>query len=337
MSAYSDVPHLNRFCSYSKIGNPLGKVISYTKSWRALLAYCLEEKIDIVHIQWCVFSPVDWKYHQLLRKHGIRIVVTIHDLLPFNKKFYDPYYHRKIYAHADKVINQAHVNQETLLRDYGVSPDRLVYIPHGHYMDYAEPATREESRAYLKLPEDRPVILFFGQIKKVKGVGVLIRAMRQVVQAHPDVLCLIAGKVWHDDFSKYQALIDSLGLQEFIRTDIRFIDDDEIKYYFNAADMVALPYLQIYQSGVVLLAYAYETPVVATTEGELVMVVRDKETGLLVPSGDETALAEALNWYLDHPQEAAAFAHAGKKDLSVRLSWDRIARDIAEIYAQCSR
>ena len=70
VSAYSDVPHLNRFCSYSKIGNPLGKVISYTKSWRALLAYCLEEKIDIVHIQWCVFSPVDWKYHQLLCQPG---------------------------------------------------------------------------------------------------------------------------------------------------------------------------------------------------------------------------------------------------------------------------
>ena len=150
---------------------------------------------------------------------------------------------------------------------------------------------------------------------------------------HPDALCLIAGKVWHDDFSEYQKLIDEFGLQENIRADIRFIADEEIKYYFNAADIVALPYLQIYQSGVVLLAYAYEKPVVATTEGEFLTVVKNGETGLLVPANNAVKFAEALDWYLNHPDKAHRFACEGKKDISERLSWDTIAKSLKETYA----
>ncbi|MGN0435174.1 MAG: glycosyltransferase family 4 protein, partial [Wujia sp.] len=204
--------------------------------------------------------------------------------------------------------------------------------PHGHYMEYAESATREESRRKLFIPEDKKVILFFGQIKKVKGVDVLIKAMKMVSDKHKDVLCIIAGKVWKDDYSVYQHMIDELDINDYVRSDIRFIDDAEIKYYFNAADIVALPYLQIYQSGVVLLAYAYEKPLVATTEGEFLTVVKDKETGLLVPAGDDKKLAEAINWYLDNPEKAVEYGKNGKEDISVRLSWDTIADNLSFVY-----
>ncbi|MBQ4283002.1 MAG: glycosyltransferase family 4 protein, partial [Lachnospira sp.] len=113
---------------------------------------------------------------------------------------------------------------------------------------------------------------------------------------------------------------------------IRYIGDDEIKYFFNAADIVAMPYREIYQSGVVLLSYAYRKPVVATTEGEFVNVVKDKETGLLVPSEDEEAFAKGLNWYLDNPEKINEFGQAGYEDLSVRLSWTNIAKDIVSLY-----
>ena len=199
-------------------------------------------------------------------------------------------------------------------------------------MEYADKATKSESINYLKLPSNRPIILFFGQIKKVKGVGVLITAMKDVVKKFPNALCLIAGKVWHDDFSEYQKLIDEYELNDNIRTDIRYIEDDEIKYYFNAADIVALPYLQIYQSGVVLLAYAYEKPIVATTEGEFLTVVKDKETGLLVQSNNAKQLADAIIWYLENPDKAEHFSKVGKIDVGKRLSWDNIAEEVVKAY-----
>ena len=332
VSAYDDITYLNIFGCYSKLSNPVKKVLSYKKSWDKIVDYCLKEDVDVVHVQWYIFSPLDWNYHKKLRNHGIKVVTTIHDLLPFDKKFYDFYFHKKIYAHSDKVISQARMNETELIDKYNVKKEKIVYIPHGHYMEYADKATKAESLEYLKLPTNRPIILFFGQIKKVKGVGVLITAMKDVVKKFPNALCLIAGKVWHDDFSEYQKLIDEYRLNDNIRTDIRYISDYEIKYYFNASDIVALPYLQIYQSGVVLLAYAYEKPIVATTEGEFLTVVKDKETGLLVQSNNAKQLADAIIWYLENPDKAEHFSKVGKIDVGKRLSWDNIAEEVVKAY-----
>ena len=325
-------PYLNFFYSYSKENGLLNKVKSYNRSWERVYSYCVANNIDVVHVQWYIFSPLDYYYHKKLRKHGIKVVTTIHDLIPFNKKFYDFHYHKKIYSNADHVITQAKMNIDILVKDFGVKAEKISYIPHGHYMEYAYKSTLEESRKYLNIPMDKKVILFFGQIKKVKGVDVLIKALPQVIEKHKDIICVIAGKVWKDNFEIYDDLISQLHVGDYIKKEIRFINDDEIKYFFNAADIVALPYLQIYQSGVVLLSYAYEKPVVATTEGEFLNVIKDKETGLLVKAGDCNAYGEALNWYLDNPEEIGEFGKAGHDDLVVRLSWETIAKSIRKIY-----
>ncbi len=331
VSSYN-TPFLSLFYSYSKVNGLVKKVISYKKSWDRVYKYCIENEVDVVHVQWYIFSPLDYHYHKKLRKKGIKVITTIHDLLPFNKKFYDFHYHKKIYTHANHVITQAEMNIATLVSDFGVKKENISYIPHGHYMEYAEIATREESREYLGISPNKKVILFFGQIKKVKGVDVLINALPEVVEKHDDVVCVIAGKVWKDDFQIYDDMIKDLGLENHIMKHIRFIDDSEIKYFFNACDVVALPYRQIYQSGVVLLAYAYEKPVVATTEGEFLNVIKDKETGLLVESENAKAYAVALNWYLDNPEKAKQFGLLGKEDLSKRLSWQSISKDVCKVY-----
>lgn len=332
VSDYRNVPFLPLFHSYSEKRSLFSKVISYRDSWIQVLDYCVNNKINIVHVQWYIFSPLDYYYHKKLQKNGIRIVSTIHDLLPFNKKFYDYHYHKKIYRNADSIISQAENNRTHLVDEYGVKDNKINYIPHGHYMDFAEPVTKADSRNYLGIEEDRQVVLFFGQIKKVKGVDILIKAMRAVADSHPNVLCIIAGKVWKDDFSVYSSLIKELKLTNNFRNDIKFIPDEEIKYYFNASDIVALPYRQIYQSGVVLLAYAYEKPVVATNTGEFTNVIIHNKTGLLVKVDDTDSLSEALNWYLDNPEKAQKYAADGKKYIMDKLSWEKISSSIIDIY-----
>lgn len=332
VTSYSDIPYCRLFEAYSSISNPIKKVLSYRRSLKKIISYCKENKVKIVHVQWYIFSPLDYWFHNKLRELGIKVVTTIHDLLPFNAKFYDFHFHKKIYQKSDMVVTQTTVNEEPLRSRFGVAANKIVYIPHGHYMDFVENATMEESRRFLGIPNDKKVILFFGQIKKVKGVDVLIKAMRLVADKYQDAYCIIAGKVWKDEFEIYQKLIDDLDLNNCVRTDIKYIPDEDIKYYFNAADIVALPYRQIYQSGVVLLACAYEKPIIATTEGEFLNVIKDKETGLLVASNDHIALAEAVIWYLKNPENADKYAKACKQDLSVRLSWDTIAEQIKKIY-----
>lgn len=331
VSAYS-VPFLDIFESYSKKSGVINKIKSYYKSFIRLEKYCVDNQINVLHVQWYIFSPLDYYFHKRFRKKNIKVVTTIHDLLPFNKKFYDLYFHKRIYRSSDKIINQARLNEDKLINEFGVSKDKIVYIPHGHYMEYAEEVSKIESREYLKIEKEKKVILFFGQIKKVKGIDVLIESLKQVTNIHKDVICVIAGKVWKDDFTVYDKMIQENGLQDNVKKFIRYIDDEEIKYFFNAADIVALPYRQIYQSGVVLLAYAYEKPVVATREGEFITVVKDNETGKLIDSGNKNQLAEAINWYLDNPDKAIQYGKEGKKDLLVRLSWSTIAGKVVDVY-----
>ncbi|MGN0436364.1 MAG: glycosyltransferase family 4 protein, partial [Wujia sp.] len=132
VSSYSDVKYINIFGSYSKEKDPVNKVLSYRKSWNRILDYCKKENIEIVHVQWYLFSPLDWVYHKKLRKMGLKVVTTIHDLLPFNRKFYDYHFHKKIYSNSDMVINQARMNKDTLIKDFGVRDEKITYIPHGH-------------------------------------------------------------------------------------------------------------------------------------------------------------------------------------------------------------
>nr|WP_300324906.1 glycosyltransferase family 4 protein [uncultured Anaerostipes sp.] len=332
VSAYSGTDYLPIFERYSKKANPAQKILSYYRSWKKVFTYCAKHKVDVVHTQWYIFSPIDWMFQYKLQKEGIKVVVTVHDLLPFNKKFYDYYFHKKIYLNADMVIAQSKANEAALSAKFGVSKERVRYIPHGHYMEYAEFVDIDEAKEKLNINKNRRIVLFFGQIKKVKGVDILIKAMSHVKSRHPEALCVIAGKVWKDNFSTYAELIKERKLSDSIRTDIRFIDDNEIKYYFGAAEIVVLPYRQIYQSGVVLLGAAYKKPIVATNEGEFPYVIKDKKTGLLVDSENEKQLGKAINWYLDHPKEAVEHANACWNDLNERLSWDTIAKKISDVY-----
>lgn len=326
------IPFLGFFDSYSEKKILLSKVICYNNGYKKLTAYCKKNKIDVLHVQWYIFSPLDYLYLKKIKKNGTKIIVTIHDLLPFNKKIYDFFFHKKIYHMADEVISQNTSNIPLLKKEFGMNEMRIHYIPHGHFMQFAEFVPQEVAREHLRISTNKKVILFFGQIKKVKGLDILIRAMAQVKEKHVDAVCVIAGKVWKDDFSFYQKIIDELKLNDCIRTDIQYIPDEELKYYFCAADMVALPYRKIYQSGVVLLGYAYEKPIIATKEGEFVNIIKDKETGILVDSENVDALADSICWYLDHPNEANRIAIQGKKYIADTLSWNKIAHQIVELY-----
>jgi D-inositol-3-phosphate glycosyltransferase len=177
------------------------------------------------------------------------------------------------------------------------------------------------------------VILFFGQIKKVKGLDHLIRAFRAVLQEHPDSVLLIAGQVWKDDFSHYARLIASLGLEENVLPRIEHIPDEDVAAYFQSADVVALPYRKVYQSGVLLMACSYGRPIVATSVGGMKEVIEDGVSGYLVPPGDEEGLAEAIARLLSDKEKAEAMGRIARRRAEEDFSWERVALRTKEIYA----
>ncbi|MBO4788802.1 MAG: glycosyltransferase family 4 protein [Lachnospiraceae bacterium] len=325
----------NLFNTDEKNVGKVKKLLNYISSYRAIYKELKSGDYDIIHTQWLIFSPVDYFFlHKIVKKCKVKLIVTIHDILPFNQKFYDFRYHKKIYKLADRVIVQAENNVQRFRELFPEMAGKETMIPHGHFLDYAEPLEMKEARNHLDIREEALVFLFFGQIKKVKGVGVLLEAFSKMCRDYPDALLVIAGSVWKDDFSQYQEIIDRTGISGQVRTDIRYIPDEEVKYYYSACDCCALPYLDVYQSGVIQLCYAYRKPVVATAIGAFKEVVLDGESGFLCEPDNAEDLAAVMRKAIEKKDCFEQMGSRGYDYIAQKFSWERIADRVNSLYSE---
>lgn len=323
----------NLFITDEKGIGKIKKLINYITSYKTIVKALRNDQYDVVHTQWLIFSPVDYYYIRKIKKLGIKLVVTIHDILPFNQKFYDFRYHKKIYELADNIIVQADNNIKRFDELFPEMAGKETMIPHGHFLDYADRISCNEARKHLNIQTNKIVLLFFGQIKKVKGVGDLLNAFLKVYKKNPDILLIIAGSVWKDDFSSYQEIIDSNpDMRNQIKTDIRYIPDEEVKYYYSAADCCILPYKDVYQSGVIQLAYAYGKPVIATSIGAFKEVVIDNKTGFLCEPNNPDDLAKTIERAITNQDRFTEMGILGTDVIKNKYSWQKIAESVIEVY-----
>jgi len=159
--------------------------------------------------------------------------------------------------------------------------------------DIARPAGRAEARSRLGLPPGAAVALFFGFVRPYKGLDHLIDALPAAAALVPDLRLVVAGEFWQPA-ADFLARAAAVGMADRVRIDDRYIPNEEVGVYFDAADVLVMPYVEATQSAVATLAAAFGLPAIATRVGGLPEVVIDGETGLVVPPGDPAALAEAL-------------------------------------------
>jgi len=306
----------------------------YGRALRHLAAQAAAESVHIAHLHYFLLEPADLVFLRCLRRQRVSIVITAHDVIPFHARFHTRTLFRQLYGLADALIVHTEQSRRELLAQFQLDPARVAVIPHGHYLPYTGEAliARQEARARLGLDLEQPVLLFFGQIKQVKGLDTLLCALPAVLAVHPQALLLIAGQVWKDDWGRYQALIDELALAAHVRARIAYIPDEDVAAYYRAADVVVLPYRRIYQSGVLLMAWSYARPVVASSIGGLAEEVWHGETGLLVPADDPAALAGALSELLADRSRAEAMGAAGRRLVEQKFAWDKIAARTADLY-----
>ena len=216
-----------------------------------------------------------------------------------------------------------------------VDPDLVRLAPHPVY-DYGDPdrarPTPAAAREALDLPPGARVLLFFGFIKPYKGLKHLIDAAPRLRERYgPDgVRVLVVGDVYGDR-RPYLEQIEQGGAADIIRFHADYVPDEEVERWFVASDLVVLPYVSATQSGIVQIAWNYDKPVVTTRVGGLPEVVRDGETGFLVPPGDADALADArIRFFDENHGPAMARAVATEK---VGYSWENQARVIEDLVA----
>ena len=330
---YCQCKCINKFLTSRKDIGKVKKLFNYIQTYQFILKKLVSENFDVIHVQWFQFSPVDYFFLNKIKKHGIKIVVSVHDILPFNERKYDLPYHKKIYSLCDQIIVQAETNIKRFDELFPEDSLKVTFIPHGHFLDFADIHEKNESRLHLEIPEEKTVLLFFGQIKKVKGVGVLLEAFGKLVQKRDDLFLVVAGSVWKDDFGPYQAIIDKYKLtKKQLRTDIRFIPDGEVGYYYSACDLAMMPYLDVYQSGVIQLTYAYGKPAVATAIAPFMEIIEDGVTGFICEPNNIDSLTNAIERALEDKILFEQMGEAGKEKIAKKYSWTDRAKKITELY-----
>jgi len=195
-------------------------------------------------------------------------------------------------------------------------PTFLVPQPPGR--GFGEPIDQEEAKRRLGLSGN--TLLFFGLIRRYKGLPCLLDAMPLVLQ-QVDCTLLVVGE-FYDGKDRCLQLINELGLASKVRIIDRFIPDDEVGLYFSAADLVVLPYESATQSAIVPIAYAFKRPVVATAVGGLPEAVCDGETGFLVEPRNPAALAKAIIRFYEEDMAGTFRRHILQQQ---HLSWGELA------------
>ena len=313
------------------------KGLRYAAATLRMLAAVRRGGFDIVHWQhFNVLPPLETFTARALGPLRRRLVMTVHDIDTWEAvKGGSPAFLRRTYGAAARLIVHHRANAPELARRFAIAPERIRVVPHGSYDGFVtSPVDRAAARRLLGQPAAAPLVLFFGEMRREKNLDGLVRAMAEVRRRVPAARLLAAGKLRHLDPAPLLAEIARLGLRDTVDFRPVFVDDGHVDAYFAAADVVALPYREITQSGVVFQAMTAGRPVVATDAGALGQTVRESGCGVVVPPGDEAALADALADLLGDPERAARLGAAGRDAAATTYSWQRCARDTWTVYEE---
>lgn len=249
---------------------------------------------DIVITQYWMtfFGPAFGSIHKSL-KSDVKRLAILHNVIPHEKRFFDAPANRFFLKQNDGFVVMSDVVMNDLL---SIKPDaKYLRIDHPTYNQFGRVMAKEEALKSLELPEGKKFLLFFGFIRKYKGLDLLLEALHLLDEEYH---VIVAGEVY-GSFEEYQTIIDQYKLQERVHMFTEYISDEEVKIYFSAADVCMLPYKSATQSGITAIAHHFEMPIIATDVGGLKESIEHESTGLIVDRAEGSEIAEAISSFFN--------------------------------------
>lgn len=197
---------------------------------------------------------------------GVKLVWTLHNILPHDTTMLPVhrFCQRFLARRCEWVRVFAHSSVAKAAEELKIPEEKFCVVPEGSYTEvYPNVISREEARQRLKIPSQTRVFLYIGLIKPYKGILELIRAFNQL--GREDSTLIIAGKIMDNGYGDQirKELTSRVVLHD------RFVPAPELQYYFNAADVVVLPFRRIENSGSVIMAMGFRKPIICPAEGVL--------------------------------------------------------------------
>jgi len=299
LTIHSVINSINPF-NWIKIGNRLRK-----------------EKADIIIVRfWLPFmGPALGTILRRVRKNKHTKIICIADnVIPHEKRIGDKLFTKYFLKSCDAFITMSEKVKPAIL------------VSHPLYDNFGEIISKEEARERLSLNQEEKIILFFGFIRKYKGLDLLLEAMAEERIKKSDIKLLVAGE-YYEDAKTYNEQIEKLGIKNQLILKTDFIPDSEVKYYLCAADAVIQPYRNATQSGVTPLAYHFEKPMVVTNVGGLPFLVPHEKVGLVVEPNAKDIADGILKFY----QLGEQFFIPHLRNEKQKYSWSNLVKAIQSL------
>lgn len=300
-------------------------------NWLSVGAELKKAKPDLVVVRfWLPFMgpALGTILRRLKSNKHTRVVAITDNVIPHEKRPGDKAFTRYFLSACDGFITMSEKVMDDLRSFEPRKPAQQVL--HPLYDTFGEPIPKEEAKNFLGLAGEPRLMLFFGFIRKYKGLDILLRALKELKQSTTDPAklpkLLIAGE-FYEDGSVYEALIDELQIRDRVILRTQFISDQEVKYYLCAADVVIQPYRNATQSGVTPLAYHFEKPMIVTNVGGLPSLVPHMKVGL-VAKPEPSSLADAMERFYELGED---FFIAHLRSEKQRYSWAKLTEAILQL------
>ena len=288
----------------ASLAKKASRVLAYY--WR-LIAYASSCRPKIFHILWN--NKLQYFDRTLLTMYyklrGKKLVFTAHNVNAGKRDDNDSVMNRLTlrvqYRLFDHIFTHTEKMKAELLQEFGVRPAAVTVIrfPVNSVFPDTE-LTPAQAKKKLGLGGSEKVILFFGAIRPYKGLEYLVEAFHRLVAKAPEYRLILAAEPKKGSEEYLRDILEKInrgGHRDKVIQRLEFIPDEETELYYKAADVLALPYKEIFQSGVLFVGYTFGLPVVASDVGSFRGDILEGKTGFLCKPCDAADLARALATY----------------------------------------
>jgi len=292
--------------------------------------------LKVVHFHVYHFAGREYLNFYFFKRKGFKIVATIHDVENFENfgEKVDTSKYSKFEKVIDHVIVHSDYAKNSVKKYFPHFPEQKIHVvPHGDSdFLFNKPIDRIEARKQLNLPLDQKLVLFFGQIKKVKGLDVLLKAWAIVRDQLKDAKLLVVGRPWKVEQDFFDSIVKEKNLEPDCILNYSYVPNEIIPAYFAAADIVVLPYREIYSSGVMIRSLDYSAAIIASDLDTFRKIIVNGENGVLFKNEDESDLAQKILSLIHDEEKMKRLRVNAKKTADEKFSWELIGRKVNEVY-----
>ena len=326
---YSDAPAPENI----KISRKINSINPFT--WIKAAKEIRAKNPDIVIFAYWMsfFAPCYAKMAKILSKNKkIRCIGLVHNMMPHEKSVLDRLFSPLFVKKMDAFVALSKSVLEDISKLDRKSKPKL-FSPHPLYDHYGDREDKVTAINSLYFDQNYSYLLFFGLIREYKGLDLLLKAMSDERLDEYPVKLVIAGE-FYDKKEPYLQMIDNYNINDKVIICDKYIPDEEVKNFFNLADMVVQPYRSATQSGVTQVAYHFEKPMLVTDVGGLREIVPDGKVGYVVEP-DPVKIVDAICDFYDN--DRCEFFENNIVEEKKKYEWSKMTETIMRLYNEVSK